>query len=246
MLLGPVARAAVLALCLGPARVGAQAPEAPPPLAIPVGEQPVDPSRAVRLFLAAEARAGNAPVRPYRTTGARLTAGMRLDGTRPFGASPRRIWVYGELDLDAADGAPNAQPRLSSLALGGPGVGVTLSERLSINGAILAGTEIVELHDFIQGGWVSDSSGAIGVRLGAALHPARWGERFQLAPAVGVSLTLLWLSRVNDPLRHVSWGGFAPMLSVGVGAELASPPLRAGIFFPAGSADTSETAPAAR
>lgn len=169
------------------------------------------------LFAGLDAIAENVPDAPHRAGGARLTAGVEH----------RRVRIYavteGALPLGSTS---ERQLRFSFLGLMGGGVAWSPLPRTWLHGEALSGGYMVELRDYLKGGWLQDGTMPFGVRLGLSLDPARSGRNLEVSPVIHVALAALWSHRFHDPVRDVSFGGFLPMLTVSVGAK-AWLPLRA-------------------
>jgi hypothetical protein len=139
----------------------------------------------------------------------------------------------GSLDFEGE--ATTVQPRFEALLLLGPGLVRDLSSRLGAYGAYLVGFEWVRIRDYVDGGWRSLVEPAAGARaglewrfeglVGPKFHSG-WLGQLGVAPVVGISATVVYAGTGSDRLRGIEWGGLTALLTLTLGAELASPPRR--------------------
>lgn len=195
---GRVLPAALIALALAPAAaLGDEAPPLPRP--------------GVRLVVAADAVASNVKEPPGLAAGGRVSAGVQFPRLRFFGVL--------EAELPVRD-RWSERAHLGALVLGGPGVGYLRGDRTLLHVGLLGGGEGIRRRDYLNGGWVTFGSTAGGARVGVSFRPVARGERFRIGPTVGLAFTALFVERGRDPLTGARWGGWTPMVTVSVGAEL--------------------------
>lgn len=201
--------AAALALALLGA-LPAPAGDAPPP--------PPAPSPAVRLSLLAEGTlsGGASEERPVLAAGGRLRLRAGAVGV-----------VVG---MDARATPEAYEPRMGTLLLLGPVVAHDLSPRTTAHVALLAGFAWIRLRDYVDGGGLTVVETAAGGRVGLEWRRRRRGTPafggvggIWFTPVVGISATVVRSGHGSDRLRG-EWGGTTALLSLTLGAELATPP----------------------
>lgn len=173
------------------------------------GDDPLD-DRRFRVVVALDAVGANGPERPDAAAGARLSLGLRR----------RRLQVLASVEALAPLGAPAAEPRLGGLVLGGAGIGFApLADRaFLVHAGFCAGAHRIQLHDYIEGGWMNVSWFAFGPRVGVSYRVGGDARGAPIAAVVGASVTALLTGAHDDPLRHYATGP-AALATLTVGAE---------------------------
>lgn len=192
------ALAAGLSLALAPAPASAQLADRPN-----------------RLFLDAEAAVAAVKEPPHLGLGGRGSLGLDRGRVR---------WLGLVEALGAPVGGVSGDARLGTALLFGAGVGYAPGSWGTVYGALIAGNEVIALRDHLHGGRTQSRgyAGAVGGRVGVSSRPPPRGG-VSLRPILGIAFTALWVDRASDPLTGASWGGFTPMLTLSVGAELRFP-----------------------
>jgi hypothetical protein len=193
----------------------------------------------------APARADDAAAQPDEAAEPVLRTGLLAEGTISGAHAERGVVALGgrltlrlgpgafagSLDVEAE--ATSAQPRFSALLLFGPGLARDLSPHLGAHAGLVVGFEWLRIRDYVDGGWQSVGEAAAGARAGLEWRMDDWvGPRFHsgwlgqvgLAPVLGASATVVYAGTGSDRLRGIEWGGLTALLSLTLGAELASPP----------------------
>jgi hypothetical protein len=97
----------------------------------------------------------------------------------------------------------------------------------SIHALGTIGPYLVEMRDYIDGGFRQEADPAIGARFGVERRLAwnRPSGDTRFVPVIGLSATVLHVPRRSDPLRGMEWGGFTGLLSLTIGVQATSPGL---------------------
>lgn len=168
------------------------------------------PRPAFRIVVGAEAVASNVRESPRLAGGGRLSAGFQLP----------RFRLFGVLEAEGPLGPVPERAHLGALVLGGAGIGYLERDRTLLHAGLLGGGEVISRRDYLNGGSMAFGSLAGGARIGLTFRPVAPGDRFRIGSTVGLAFTTLFVQKGSDPLTGVRWGGWTPMVTLSIGAEL--------------------------